>query len=35
MDEVTRPEDAMRAAAGRPQRLGAADVSRDKRVLFG
>lgn len=34
MDEITRPEDAMRAAAGRSQGLRASDVSRDKRGLF-
>lgn len=35
MDEVTRPENAVRAAAGRAQRLRAPDVFRNKRGLFG
>lgn len=35
VDEVTRAEDAVRAAAGRAQGLGPSDVPRDQRHLFG
>lgn len=35
VDEITGTEDAVRAAAGRAQGLGAPDVTRDQRHLFG
>lgn len=34
VDQITRPEDTMRAATGRPQGLRAANVSCDKGHLF-